>query len=435
MKSKKLISIITAVVMVMSLAACSSAGTSSNSTESNDSASNTAAATTDSTTDSTSDGEKTIEFWSVFTGGDGEAMQEIVDAYNATFPEYTVVHRMMAQEDLYQNLPLAVQSGTDVPDLAINHVDRLQLNQENGIYLAMDEYINANGNITADKYNAAAWNPGEIDGSRYAVPLDIHGYLTYYNKDLVEKYCPNVLDDNVVTFEEIAEFAPAAAEDGVYSYALTWARNEFQQWYAQLGGKVTEDGTEPTLDNDIAKKVLTDWKEAVDKGWCTQDGDDPTNLFGQGQLIFIPEGTWMIGTFDSMEVNYGATYAISYDAANPISWASSHQFVMPKKEQTAEKGAAIMDFIAFFQKNSLPWAKVGQCPATVAIADNEEFKTMPQAFFLSDPSLTMISEYKYYGYLVDALDGFVSEVVFGRMDMDEALATYNQQISDNIKNQ
>lgn len=430
MKSKKLISIITAAVMVMSLAACSNANTSSNSETSNTTSNTTAA-----TTASTSDGEKTIEFWSVFTGGDGEAMQEIVDAYNATNPEYTVVHRMMAQEDLYQNLPLAVQSGTDVPDLAINHVDRLQLNQENGIYLAMDEYIDANGNITADKYNAAAWNPGEINGSRYAVPLDIHGYLTYYNKDLVEKYCPNVLDDNVITFDEIAEFAPAAAEDGVYTYALTWARNEFQQWYAQLGGKVTEDGTEPTLNNDTAKKVLTDWKTAIENGWCTQDGDDPTNLFGQGQLIFIPEGTWMIGTFDSMEVNYGATYAISYDEAKPISWASSHQFVMPAKEQSAEKGAAIMDFIAFFQDNSLPWAKVGQCPATVAITDNAEFQEMPQAFFLSDPSLTMISEYKYYGYMVSALDSFVGEVAFGRMDVDEALETYNQQISDNIKNQ
>ena len=60
---------------------------------------------------------------------------------------------------------------------------------------------------------------------------------------------------------------------------------------------------------------------------------------------------------------------------------------------------------------------------------------MPQAFFLSDPSLTLISDYKYYGYMVDALDAFVAEVVFGKMDADEALTTYNQQISDNIKNQ
>ena len=60
---------------------------------------------------------------------------------------------------------------------------------------------------------------------------------------------------------------------------------------------------------------------------------------------------------------------------------------------------------------------------------------MPQAFFLQDPSLILISDYKYYGYMVSALDAFVAEVAFGKMDVDEALATYNQQISDNIKNQ
>ena len=433
MKVKKLISVLLTSSMVLSLAACGSAAGSSDGASGN--AADASQTQTQTQSSSAAESEKTIEFWSVFTGGDGEAMQEIVDAYNATNPEYKVVHRMMAQEDLYQNLPLAVQAGTDVPDLAINHVDRLQLNKENDIYLPMDEYIAANGKITADKYNAAAWNPGEIDGKRYAVPLDVHGYLTYYNKDLVDKYYPGALDDNVITFDEIAQFAPAAAADGVYSYAYTWGRNEFQEWYAQLGGKASEDGTEPSLNNDKAKKVLTDWKAAVDNGWCTQDGDDPTNLFGQGQLVFLPEGTWMIGTLNSMDVNYGATYAITYDAAKPISWASSHQFVMPKKEQTPEKGAAIMDFLAFFQDNSLPWAQVGQCPAVNALTENDEFKSMPQAFFLSDPSLTYISEYKYYGYMVGALDAFVGEVVFGKMDVDEALSTYNQQISDNIKNQ
>ena len=212
MKTKKVLSVVLASTMALSMAACSSGSSSGESYDTTNVSDN--SQKTESGSD-TANEDKTIEFWSVFTGGDGEAMQEIVDAYNATNPEYTVVHRMMAQEDLYQNLPLAVQSGTDVPDLAINHVDRLQLNKENDIYLPMDEYIAANGNITADKYNAAAWNPGEIDGHRYAVPLDVHGYLTYYNKDLVEKYCPNVLDDNVITFDEIAEFAPDAASDGV----------------------------------------------------------------------------------------------------------------------------------------------------------------------------------------------------------------------------
>ncbi len=424
---KKVLSILLATAMTLSLTACGGSASTDGGAK--------PASTETPAPANTASGDKTIEFWSVFTGGDGDAMQQIVDEYNATNPEYPVVHRMMAQEDLYTNLPLAVNAGTDVPDVAINHVDRIPLNSENNIYLALDDYIAANGNITADKYNKAAWDAGAVNGKRYGIPLDVHGYLTYYNKDLVEKYCPNVLDDGVVTFDEIAEFGPTAAADGVYSYALTWARNEFQEWYAQLGGKVTEDGVEPTLNNDIAKKVLLDWKDNIEKGICTQDGDDPTNLFGQGQLIFLPEGTWMIGTLKSMGVNFGTTYAISYDANSPLSWADSHQFVIPRKDIDAAKAEGVMEFIAYFQDHSLPWAEVGQCPATVAITDDAAFQEMPQAFFLQDPSLILISDYKYYGYMVSALDAFVAEVAFGKMDVDEALATYNQQISDNIKNQ
>ncbi len=37
-------------------------------------------------------GKKEITFWSIFTGGDGMAMDAIVNAYNATNPEYKVKH-------------------------------------------------------------------------------------------------------------------------------------------------------------------------------------------------------------------------------------------------------------------------------------------------------------------------------------------------------
>ena len=51
----------------------------------------------DSDKEKGSDGNKIITFWSVFTGGDGTAMQKIIDAYNATNPEYTVEHIMTEQ--------------------------------------------------------------------------------------------------------------------------------------------------------------------------------------------------------------------------------------------------------------------------------------------------------------------------------------------------
>ncbi len=392
-------------------------------------------ATTGGGNTSSSAEKKEIEFWTVFTGGDGVNMQAMIDAYNASNPEYKVVHRAFEEGDFYQKLPLVIKSGQDVPDLAVNHVDRLKANKESDMYLEMDEYILQNGNIKAENYIPNTWNLGEIDGKRYGIPLDVHTFGTYYNKDLVAKYAPNVLDDNVVTFDEIAEIAPKALEDGITTYAVTWDRPQFLGWYAQLGGKLSENGTDPSFNNDVAVKVYTDFKEAVDKKWATQDGDDPVQLFGQGKLIFLSEGSWLLLRINQMEgLNFGETYAIAYDAKNPVTWASSHHFIMPKKDISPERAKAVMEFINYIGENSLEWAKAGQIPANLKILENEEFKSLPHAFFAETPEFLNISDYKYYGYAVTAIDSVGREMIFGRKDIKTGLDEVVQKVSDDIRN-
>ena len=55
-------------------------------------------------------------------------MQKIVDEYNATNPAYTVEHLMVEQGDLYAKLPMAINTDQGVPDLVIQHVDRMPTN-------------------------------------------------------------------------------------------------------------------------------------------------------------------------------------------------------------------------------------------------------------------------------------------------------------------
>src|SRR5699024_10996808 len=120
----------------------------------------------------------TIEFWTVFTGADGSSMQAMVDAYNATDPDYTVNHRSIEANDLYLKLPLAIQSGEDVPDVAINHVERVPLFQEMGL---LEDYsrVLAESNIKRENYNPKAWTMTEIDGGHYGIPLDVHSFCLY----------------------------------------------------------------------------------------------------------------------------------------------------------------------------------------------------------------------------------------------------------------
>lgn len=417
MKVRRMAALLIALAMVLSLTACGGGGGSAEKSGSGS-------------------GDKKITFWSVFTGGDGTAMQKIVDAYNATDPAYQVEHIMIEQGNLYTQLPLVVNSQEGMPDVVIQHVERLARNAASNMYLPLDDYIAANGKIKAENYIPAAWEPGEVDGVRYGIPLDLHSYVTYYNKALVDQYCPGVLDDGVVTFDEIAGFADDAAADGVYTYAITWPRYELLSWYYQLGGKLTEDGEAPAFNNPTFEKVFQDFADAVANKWCTQDGDQPNNLFAQGKLIFLPEGTWTLSTVQYSKVDFGETYMISYDPDNMVQWASSHQFVLPRNDKmTDEKAAAIMDFINFVGENSYEWAAYGQIPAHTSVLADERVQELPQKFLIDDPDALIVSDYVYYGAVVDALDTVSYEIPFGRIAPADGLASAQQIVVDNIRNQ
>ena len=64
-----------------------------------------------------------ITYWSVFTGADGATMQAMVDAFNASQDEVHVTHTPMTADDLYQKIPLTVQTGTGIPSVCIVHIE------------------------------------------------------------------------------------------------------------------------------------------------------------------------------------------------------------------------------------------------------------------------------------------------------------------------
>ncbi len=372
-------------------------------------------------------GKGTIEFWSVFTGADGNSMQAMVDAYNDTNPDYTVNHRAIEANDLYLKLPLSVQTGQDAPDVAINHIERMPLFKEMGF---LDDYntVIPGSNIKAENYNPKAWGMSELDGGQYGIPLDIHSFCLYVNMDLYEKYGQGVLDDGVLTWDEVMLTGGAAKADGIIPLGVTWQRPYFLSSYGQLGGTLSSDGEMPDFNNDEAKQVLDLWRELQQNDYIQKDGDDPWQLFLGGNVLFVPEGIWMYNNVRETGINAKMYDFITFDGETKGNWTSSHQFVLPKNEERdAEKTQGVLDFIDYIGNNSLEWAKAGQVPAHVAIKEVDEFNEMPQAFLADQNEELKIYDYKYYGYAVESLDKILSEVLFDRMSVEDGL---NQAVEE-----
>lgn len=411
MKKKALVMFSILLVFVMALAGCSSSSSGSNKNE--------------------------ILYWNPFTGPDGSNMQEIVDAYNKTNPEFKVKNISLKESDMYTKIPTVVNSGKGIPDLTIVHAERIKQYVDNDLLSTYDDLLTDYPEIKAENYVPAGWNIGDINGSRYSVPLDVHTFVMYYNKGLVEKYAPNALDDNIVTFDEIRAAGELSSKDGITAMGLTWTRPIFLSIYNQLGGDITSDGETPTLNTPEAKEALELLKGLVDDKISNKDGEDPGQLFKSNKAIFYPEGIWMQNGLNEVEaLDWGMTNFPQISPDNVVNWTSSHQFVMFNDENRSdEKTKGIMEFLNFVRENSLPWAKAGQNPAALETLNEAEYKEMPQSFLVEDTKFQeslKIFDYKYNGFVVEEVDKLVGDAMFGKLDIDKGLETAQKAIEDKI---
>lgn len=383
-----------------------------------------------------------INYWSVFTGGDGDTMQAMVDAFNESQDEVYVNHTPMTADDLYQKIPLAVQTGTEVPDVAVVHIERIPNFVDNDMLYSYDEDILAEAGIAAEDYIASAFAASNIDEEQYGIPLDVHSYVTYYNKDLFDKYDLNsYVEDGILTFDELKELGDKAREQGFEGdvFDLGWMRAQLLCYYAQLDPELTlsSDGVEPCINNENMKKVFETMKDLYEGGYTNQRDDDASAEFYGGEMLVWMEGIWMKASVVKADVNFGMLPAVSFDTETVKNWTSSHNFVQfADEERTEEEDLAVAKFIKFMGENcSETWAvDAGQCPAYVAAWDNLDKNELPQGFLAEEENVDTLAiySYKYWGLFDTAFSRVGWDFVDGTISIEDALAQIDTEISDAI---
>jgi multiple sugar transport system substrate-binding protein len=287
--------------------------------------------------------------------------------------------------------------------------------------------------VAAENYNAKVWSMTDVNGGHYAVPLDYHSYITYVNMDLYEKYGNGALDDGYLTWDEIKASADAVVADNLIPIGLDWKGADWRSAYAQLGGTMSDDGVQPSIIDEDSIRVLTQWQELYEAGYTTQEGDSAWSLFLGGQLLYCTEGIWMYNNVKEAGLNAVMTEYPAFSETERGGWTSSHNFVIPKDDSRSEEEVlAALDFINFVGENSLEWAKAGQVPAHKSIIDNEEFQGMQQYFLTQNDDLIKMYDYKYYGYVNEALDKVYKEINYCRMTPEEGLQQAEQEVRDRI---
>lgn len=322
---------------------------------------------------------KTLQFWTPFAGADGPHMKLMVDHYNAANPGY--YFNFVRVGGGYETKMTSAAISHTLPDVAAYRLDWIPDAVARGIFEPIDDIATAN-HVSASDFAPAVWQGGLQSGHRYAIPLDTHVAVFWYNKDLIAKAGLSSAPTNKAQFDAVNR---AAAKSGMVGFpvSINWPLPMlFSTFFWQNGGQLfSADRSHATFNDDAGVKALSFLVDIV------QSGASPKNLTDEGNIAFLNnkkaamwiDGIWWLQGVKDARINYGAG-PVPTLFSKPACWSGSHQLVLPKKSRSAADRTAIGKFMSYIASNSAEWARGGQVPASAGVRASSAFQAIqPQA--------------------------------------------------------
>lgn len=306
-KSRRVWGLLMAGVMTLSLAACGGGQGD--------------AKGSDTGTSGGDSGDKiSITFWHAMGGVNGEALNQMVEDFNASQDEIVVTTEYQGTyDDTITKLKAAMQSG-NMPDVCQMYDVGTKFMIDSGYVVPVEDMFETTGydKNTVMEVITSYYSSG---GKQYAMPFNVSTPMLYYNKDIFEKAG---LDPNTppTTYDEVLEYSKQIVESGAASVGYSQAIYGwfFEQQLAGLGlcygnndnGR-SSDITAVDFDaNGGGLKVMEMWKELYDSGYFenygTTTADTQTAFFG-GDVGMIIESTAILkNATESCDFEIGTGY-------------------------------------------------------------------------------------------------------------------------------
>jgi multiple sugar transport system substrate-binding protein len=341
-----------------------------------------------------------VIFWHLFGGGDGANMATMVKKFQQTSHLSVEATLLSWGNPYYTKLALAASSGRP-PDVGIGHLSRLPLLARAGLLEPVGDQFTAAG-ITQDKFTPAAWKKATVDGKTYAVPLDTHPFVLYYNVPLAKKAgLLNAAGDSLKPLHGADEFRAALkamkdAAGGQFGAIATITADPSTCWrffymiYSGLAGPIVSDlGTKVTIDRGAMKETfafmqsLTHGSRALMPSTATST--TTTTLFSQGKVGFLFDGVWQIPTYRPVKgLKFNVEPFPALLGNKPVAYADSHSLVIPTSSaRSAPRTDHAVRFIKGLLDRSAIWADGGHVPAWLPVQKSQQFRSMkPQSSYI-----------------------------------------------------
>ncbi|MFQ6144131.1 extracellular solute-binding protein [Streptomyces seoulensis] len=331
-----------------------------------------------------------VIFWNLFTGGDGANMVLMEDAFRKANPGTSVEATILGWGNpYYTKLALATASGTP-PDVGITHLSRLPLLAASGLLEPIGNTGATELGVTEDRFTPAAWKKATVDGTAYAVPLDTHPFVLYYNVDLAKK--AGLLDasgDGLVPLKGKEDFLHAVkamkeTAGAQYGAVMSITADPSTAWryfsmiYSGLAGPVvTDSGTKVDLDGEAVRETVSFMQSLTAGGLMPKNltGSGANALFSTGKAGFLFDGEWQIPSYRLVKsLRFNVVPFPALLGPKPVAYADSHALVVPRSGKRSDaRTRTAAEFIKSLLDHSAVWAEGGHIPAWLPTQRSKAF--------------------------------------------------------------
>ena len=320
------------------------------------------------------------------------------------------------------------------------HESRMPLGVSEGVLSALTPEELAAAGIKASDFSPANWKAAQgPDGKQYAVPLDIHSIILYYNKDMLKKAGLLGEDGKPKGLDGVGNFNAALAKltaNGVYGLSVpNGGRPGWRIFYTLLNqqdGEFLKDGK--FLDGDnLAKaddRARRDAEVGEERMRRQRTPSIPprlrSSLRAKRRCISMASGrsrrwsTWLRRASCSTGARSRSRCSTPILRPGPIPTRSPFPIakVIPLTPPSAK---LVLDAIHWFNEHSLEWAGGGHVPAYLPVQDSAEFKALkPNSDYVSLAKTAVFDPVSIYAgvaspvydaagnYMIPALNGEIA---------------------------
>lgn len=385
-----------------------------------------------------------ITFWTSFSGGDISFMNELVNRYNKENPDgVTVMLKNNKSDDYYTKLSTAIVT-EEGPDVAIVHASKFAQFVPAGFLDTIDDSADDAG-VKWDQFNPNILGRTLVEGKHYAIPLDTHFGVLFYNKRILteagllkegedlqlapgEKAFMDFLQK--IQQQVPPDVAPLAVPDvRIDTYWLWWTLYSQQK---NGGSMYTQDGRRAQIDMSAARKALDLEVTLFNRKLIPSGITDASQLFAKGKAATIFLGVWITGSYEHVPgLDFGVIpFPQIYD--KPGSWGDSHTLAFPKKEHTdPNKRAAAVKFANWVAHQGSVWAQAGHIPAVVSEVESDAFQSMEyrKDYASAANDVQYFPSHPRQGYVNDALTTEFEKLWHGKQTEEQLLSNMQPLIN------